>query len=66
VGISTGTGKILSHKHESMKQEAAENAEDKFSTKKPYKTIDEFLWYTRPEKENKYYYKRCDQTSSDA
>lgn len=32
--VDAGTGKILSHKHESTKQEAAEKAKDKAPTKK--------------------------------
>lgn len=32
--VDAGTGKILSHKHESTKQEAAEKAKDKASSKK--------------------------------
>ena len=33
--VDAGTGKILSHKHESTKQEAAEKAKDKASSMKP-------------------------------
>ena len=33
--VDAGTGKILSHKHESPKQEAAEQAKDHASSKKP-------------------------------
>jgi hypothetical protein len=33
--VDAGTGKILSHKHESTKQEAVEKAKDKASSKKP-------------------------------
>jgi hypothetical protein len=35
VVVDVGTGKILSHKHESAKQEAAEKAKDKASSMKP-------------------------------
>ncbi len=35
--VDAGTGKILSHKHESTKQEAAEIAKDKVSSKKTNK-----------------------------
>jgi hypothetical protein len=34
IAVDAGTGKILSHKHESPKQEAAEQASDKASSKK--------------------------------
>jgi hypothetical protein len=37
VMVDAGTGKILSHKHESTKQEAAEKAKDKAPSKKPHK-----------------------------
>jgi hypothetical protein len=33
--VDAGTGKILSHKHESPKEEAAEQAKDKASSQKP-------------------------------
>ena len=33
--VDAGTGKVLSHNHESTKQEAAEKAKDKASSKKP-------------------------------
>jgi hypothetical protein len=33
--VDAGAGKILSHKHESPKQEAAEQSKDKASSKKP-------------------------------
>ncbi len=33
--VDAGTGKILSHKHESTRQEAAEKAKDKASSRKP-------------------------------
>ena len=33
VRVDAGTGKILSHKHETQKQEAAEQAKDKASSK---------------------------------
>ena len=33
IAVDAGTGKILSHKHESPKQEAAEQAKDKASAK---------------------------------